>query len=224
MAAKKGTALLMVYVDIDPEHNADFNAWYNEEHVPDLLQLPGFLNAARYEATLGGPRYLACYELESVAAMESEAFQAYLETPSEWSQRISLANKGRNFTRLVGTQIYPANNDPHVLGRGMAPALQVGRMQVPVEVEAKYNEYYDTVRTPANLEVPGCIAVRRYHVVEGEPKYMTVYEFEHEKVPETRDWNVRRGQDRMHEYIGGTYGHAAGSPGVYRRIFPSRAF
>jgi hypothetical protein len=224
MTQKKGTALLMVFVDIDPEHDADFNAWYNEEHVADLLKLPGFLNAARYEASKGGPRYLACYELESAEAVQSEAYQHYRRNPSEWTQRISLSTKGRNFVRLVGTQIYPRENDLHVLGRGMAPALQVGRMLVPEEIEAKYNEYYDTVRTPANLEVPGCLAVRRYHVVAGEPKYLTVYEFEHEKVPETQTWYERRGQDRMHEYIGGTYGHAPGSPGVYRRILPSRAF
>ena len=48
MANKKGTALLMVFVDIDTEQDADFNKWYNEEHIPDLLSLPGFLNGARY--------------------------------------------------------------------------------------------------------------------------------------------------------------------------------
>ena len=97
-------------------------------------------------------------------------------------------------------------------------------MRGPADIEAKYNEYYDTVRPPGNLQVPGCLAVRRYQAVEGEPKYLTVYEFEHEKVPETQAWNARRGQDNMHSYIGGTYGHAPGSPGVYRRIFPTRAF
>jgi hypothetical protein len=106
----------------------------------------------------------------------------------------------------------------------MAPALQIGRMEVPQRVEAKYNEYYDNVRSPANLKVPGCVAIRRYHAVEGGPKYMTMYEFEHEKVPETAAWQERRGQDNMHEYIGGSYGHAPGSPGVYRRILPPRAF
>ena len=25
----------------------------------------------------------------------------------------------------------------------MAPAIQIGRMEVPLEIEAKYNEYYD---------------------------------------------------------------------------------
>ena len=47
MANKKGTALLMVFVDIDTEQDGDFNKWYNEEHIPDLLALPGFLNGAR---------------------------------------------------------------------------------------------------------------------------------------------------------------------------------
>ena len=151
-------------------------------------------------------------------------YLSFRRNPSEWTQRISLSTKGRNYARMVCTQIYPGENDLHVLGRGMAPALQIGRMKVPPEIEAKYNEYYDTVRTPANLQVPGCGARRRYHAVEGEPKYMTVYEFEHEKVPETQEWRERRGQDRMHEYIGGTYGHAPGSAGVYRRILPARAF
>ena len=224
MVEKKGTALLMVFVDIDSEHDADFNAWYNDEHVGDLMKFPGFLNFARYQALKGSPRYLAMYELESVGALESEEYLNFRRNPSEWTQRIALSTKGRNYSRIVCTQIYPKENDSHVLGRGMAPAIQVGRMEVPAEIEAKYNEYYDNVRTPANLELPGCIAVRRYHAAEGGPKYTTVYEFEHETVPESQAWRNRSAQDGMHDYIGGVYGHAPGSPGVYRRIFPSRTF
>ena len=224
MVQKKGTALLMVFVDIDAEHDADFNAWYNDEHVGDLLSFPGFLNAARYQALKGGPRYLASYELESVDALKSDEYLNFRKNPSQWTQRISISTKGRNYSRIVCTQIYPNENDSHVLGRGMAPAIQVGRMEVPAAIEAKYNEYYDTVRTPGNLEVPGCIAVRRYHAVEGAPKYTTVYELEHKNVPESMAWRTRSANDEMHDYIGGTYGHAHGSPGVYRRIFPPRVF
>ena len=224
MVAKKGAAVMMVFVDIDADMDADFNAWYNQEHIGDLLAKPGFLNAARYEALKGGPRYLACYELESAEALQTPEYLEMRNNPSEWTKKISLSVNGHSYSRNVCTQIYPAENDPNTLGRAMAPALQVGRMEVPEDIEAKYNEYYDTVRTPANLTVPGCIAVRRYHVIDGSPKYTTIYEFEHEKVPETAVWNERRGQDRMHEFIGGTYGHAAGSPGVYRRVLPSRAF
>ena len=117
-----------------------------------------------------------------------------------------------------------SESNSHTVGRGMAPALQIGRMDVPPEIEAKYNEYYDRVRTPANLEIPGCLFVRRYHGVEGGPKFLTVYEFEREKVPETSAWEAQRGRETMGQYIGGSYGHAPGSPGVYRRVFPPRAF
>ena len=86
--------------------------------------------------------------------------------------------------RNVHTQIYPAESDPHKLGRGMAPALQIGHMDVPPQIEDKFN-YYDNVRTPGNLKTPGCMQVRRYQSVEGWPTYLTMYEFEHEKVPET---------------------------------------
>lgn len=224
MVKKKGTALLVVLTDVGPEHDAEFNSWYNEEHLPERLSAPGFLDAARYEALRGGPRYLAVYELESVDALHTEEYMRMSNNPTEWTKRMSPNIVGRGTVRNVYTQIYPAESDPHTLGRGMAPALQIGRMDVPQEVEAKYNEYYDTVRTPANLDIPGCMYVRRYHAVEGDPKYLTVYEFEHEKVPETLAWEKQRGLDTMHQYIGGVYGHAPGSPGVYRRVFPPRAF
>ncbi|HZA25901.1 MAG TPA: DUF4286 family protein [Dehalococcoidia bacterium] len=224
MVAKKGTGVMMVFVDVDPEMDADFNAWYNQEHIPDLLRMPGFLNAARYEALKGGPRYLACYELESVEALQSPEYLEIRRNPSEWTKKMSLSVNGRNYVRNVYAQIYPQENDVHLLGRGMAPALQIGRMEVPQDIEARYNEYYDNMRTPGNLKLPGCIAVRRYHAVEGGPKYMTMYEFEHEKVPETVAWHQQGAHDKMREYTGGTYRHAPGSPGVYCRILPPRAF
>lgn len=48
--ARKGNGIFLVYTDIDPAHDEEFNAWYNTEHLPDLLGLPGFLDAARYVA------------------------------------------------------------------------------------------------------------------------------------------------------------------------------
>ena len=51
-----------------------------------------------------------------------------------------------------------------------------------------------------------------------------MYGFEHGEVPEALAWETQRGQDAMHEYIGGAYGHVSGSSGVYRRVFPPRSF
>ena len=71
------------------------------------------------------------------------------------------------FRSNVYSQMSPAESDPDTMGRGMAPALQIGRMEVPTDIEAKYNDYYDNQRTPRNLTVSGCLFVRRYHAVEG---------------------------------------------------------
>ena len=40
MAAKKGDGLLMVYCEVPAKHEEEFNAWYNEEHIPERLD-PG---------------------------------------------------------------------------------------------------------------------------------------------------------------------------------------
>lgn len=63
-------SMLLVYTDVDDEHEEEFNRWYNEVHLPDLLTIEGFVGARRYR--LAGPaprnqqpaaRYLAVYEL-----------------------------------------------------------------------------------------------------------------------------------------------------------------
>ena len=75
MTAKKGTGLLMVWTEVPADKEAEFNRWYNEEHLAERLAIPGFLSGARYEAVKGGPKHLAVYELESPAVLESVAYK-----------------------------------------------------------------------------------------------------------------------------------------------------
>ena len=65
------TVMLLTSVDIAPEAEDAFNRWYNEKHLPEVMSCPGFRSAARYQATLGEPRYIAIYELESEDALET---------------------------------------------------------------------------------------------------------------------------------------------------------
>ena len=44
MATKrKGDGLLLVYSDVAPENDEEYNRWYNEEHIPERLSIPGVL-------------------------------------------------------------------------------------------------------------------------------------------------------------------------------------
>src|ERR1700736_3788047 len=74
MAKTRGTGLLMVWADIDPEFEAEYHRWYDDEHIAHLLAVPGFLSAGRYVALKGSPKYLALYELEAPDVLRSPAF------------------------------------------------------------------------------------------------------------------------------------------------------
>ena len=52
----------------DVSKEEEFNKWYDEIHVPDVLETPGFISGTRYVRTRsleGIPKYLALYEIET---------------------------------------------------------------------------------------------------------------------------------------------------------------
>ena len=212
---KKGAGLLMVWCDVPADKEPDFNRWYNEEHLPERLSVPGFLSAARYEAVKGGPKHLAVYELESAAAMESEAYRKVASNPTAWTQRSGPQAVATTFIRNIYSMISPKAVSERDVRRGMAPALQIGRMDVPERVDAEWNEWYSTIYVPNYEKVPGVIRGRRYRAVVGEPRYLTFYEFEHPKVSETDAWKAQQNAVPVNKQMRDHMRHAPGSPGVY---------
>jgi hypothetical protein len=219
MTAKKGSGLLMVWADVPADKEAEFNRWYNEEHLAERLAVPGFLSAARYEAVKGGPKHLAYYELESPAVLESPAYKRVQQNPTPWTKRSSPEVVGTTFIRNVYSMIHPAALSAPVAQSGMAPSLQIGRMDVPPEIDDEFNRWYNTIYIPNYEKVPGVIRGRRYRAVTGTPTYLTLYEFEHPKVSETEAWNAQRDISPVTHKIRPHMRHAEGSPGVYVKTF-----
>lgn len=82
---------LFVWTDIDPAFEADFNRWYDREHMAERVALPGFRWARRYRAS-AGRRYLALYRTESLEAFTSAAYREAFANQTPWSKR--------NFARM----------------------------------------------------------------------------------------------------------------------------
>lgn len=78
--------LLAVGLVPEPAYDEEYNAWYDEEHIPFLLKVPGVLRARRFRAAEGEPKYVALYELESPEVRQSEPFLRAIDTP--WSARM----------------------------------------------------------------------------------------------------------------------------------------
>ena len=211
----------MVWADVPADMEEDFNRWYNEEHMAELLAIPGVLSAARYEAISGSPRYLAVYELSNPGVRDTPEYQEHLIKPTEWSQRVDISHRATRFIANNYRQIFPTEVSEEVAQRGMAPVLQMGRMTIPEDQEEAWNKFYNTIYAPNYAEVPGCIGFRRYELHKGHgPKYSVVYDFEHEKVPQTPEWLAARaksGGGLQDLYPRMT--HDEGSAGVYKKIF-----
>ena len=179
------------------------------------LAVPGFLDGARYEAGKNGPKHLACYELEDAAVLESAAYKRVQTHPTEWTRRCSPEAIGTTYIRNVYTMIHPKTLTPEAARRGMAPALQIGRMDVPPEIDADFNDLYNTVYVPNYEKVPGVIRGRRYRAVVGAPTYLTLYEFERPDVSESAAWLAQRDISPVTHRIRPHMRHAPGSPGIW---------
>jgi hypothetical protein len=79
----------VVEAGVDAEHESEFNAWYDAEHLPGLAAVAGCVRARRLrilETPDGRSSYLACYDLVSPSTLTSEAWLAVRRTP--WSDRV----------------------------------------------------------------------------------------------------------------------------------------
>ena len=66
--------MLSVRATVESGSEAEFNRWYDSEHVPDAVRLlPGCIGAARYKVVLGdgSHQYMALYAFESAAKLSA---------------------------------------------------------------------------------------------------------------------------------------------------------
>ena len=103
MNARNG--LLMVMMEPPPAIEEEFNAWYDTEHLPERIALPGFLSGVRYVCADGYPRYMALYDLESEAVLDSDSYLSVSGSRfSPWTKRVTSRMPGY---RVAATQFSP---------------------------------------------------------------------------------------------------------------------
>jgi hypothetical protein len=130
---------------------------------------------------------------------------------------------GTAYIRNLYRRIYPEHVPEETAQADMSPVILVGRMSVPAGLEAKFNDAYNHERLPLCERIPGYIRARRFEAVMGEPRYTTVHEMTSLDVWKSQGWEDWRTAVTpvWNSEIRPRMVHAAGSPGVYRRIFPA---
>lgn len=189
MTDQTAPGLLLAALDVPDEFVPEFNRIYDNEHVPQLLALPGFLNGRRFQAVDGQPRFQAMYDLESPAAFTPEIFARQGEIKNEWNEKVRPRYTFRDSG--VFEQILP---DP--LGRTGLPANAGGVLLVGISVapehEEEFHAWYNTEHLPFLARVPGVLRARRFVRVDDPKRYLAVYELAGPDVPSSKEWDTAR--------------------------------
>src|ERR1700677_1275816 len=100
--------LLFASFDYSPAQEDEFNDWYDLEHVPERLRVPGFLNAQRWIGDENPKFAVATYDLETHAVLNSPAYRAVGgDNGSVWTKRVTAIAK--RLLRFEGNQLLPGD-------------------------------------------------------------------------------------------------------------------
>jgi hypothetical protein len=136
MGVLMGTGALLLWLDVAPELDRETDSWYVDEHMPERIDVGGYLRARRYGAVEGTPGYLTLFEAETPSALASDGYLRLVRRISEQSQRIraGFSNVVRNTFEVRqsrGRGIGALMASLRLTSRGAAAAAAAVDAQVP---------------------------------------------------------------------------------------------
>jgi hypothetical protein len=82
------SGILAIWHDLDDAFVETYERWLVSEHIPERLAIPGFLEARRYEAVMGTPRFLIPYRVASPQVLSSPEYLARLASPTPQTREV----------------------------------------------------------------------------------------------------------------------------------------
>jgi hypothetical protein len=150
-----GKGMLLTSMDIDLTDEADFNRWYDREHLLERVAISGFLEARRYVAHQGSPKYLCLYSTAAFEVLDSPAYREKLAHPTDWSMRTTARFK--NMIRVVARITISR-------GQGRGSALGIIRLRPSAGGEEKLRAALREKLDPGKLD-----GILSMHLIESDP-------------------------------------------------------
>jgi hypothetical protein len=150
-----GKGMLLTSMDVDPVHEADFNRWYDREHLEERVAIEGFIEARRYVAEEGSmPKYLSLYST-TTEVLDSPAYRKALANQTEWSKQniARFQNMIRGVARITISR-----------GTGRGAALGIVRLRLSRGNEDQLRTALGEAFDPASHD--GIISM---HLIENDP-------------------------------------------------------
>lgn len=160
----KGAALIS-QMDPPPGEDEEFDDWYQHDHVPARMAVPGFAGAVRGWAVDGEPSHLVVYYMDDLGVLETPAYRALKERPSERTAR--MLDTVAAFTRFTAEEIGDTGETPP--GR----YLYLVTFTVPADRQEDFDAWYEEDHLPLLMANEHWLRCRRYAIAAGEPPEVT---------------------------------------------------
>src|SRR6267378_1469196 len=149
-----GKGMLLTSMDIHASDEAEFNRWYDREHLLERVAIEGFLESRRYVAHEASPKYLSLYSTESFDVLDSLAYRTALASQTDWSK----ANIARfkNMIRAVARITVSR-------GAGRGAALGIVRLRPAGDTDKLRTALRDQL-DPEKLD-----GILSMHLIESDP-------------------------------------------------------
>jgi hypothetical protein len=97
--------ILAIFNNCKPGREAEFEAWFQGEHLEERLAVPGFLFGRRHEAISGSSGYFNFYVVERPEVLTSPAYLARLDDPTPMTHKIMSSGVFQNMSRTICTRV-----------------------------------------------------------------------------------------------------------------------
>jgi hypothetical protein len=171
-----GKGMLITSMDVDHADEAEFNMWYDREHLAERVAIEGFLEARRWIAVQARPKYFCTYSTADFNDLSAPAYQRALATQTDWSKKN--ISRFKNMIRAVG-RITASR------GQGRGAALAVVRLRPQPDSQEVLRRRLHGLIDPAM--VPGIISL---HLVESDPRVSRSLTDPDTPNPGAADWFV----------------------------------
>ena len=98
--ADRPPAVLAFFHNIVAGREAEFEEWFQHEHLPERIAIPGLIMGRRYEAVSVDRSYFHFYVVRSVEALKSDAYIARVNEPTPLTRTV-MSEITKNVFRTV---------------------------------------------------------------------------------------------------------------------------
>jgi len=183
---------MMVLSNPAPGREAEYNHWYDTEHLPAVVSIPGFVRARRlklapvqFHKSPPLPNYMAFFQIETadIAAVFAEINHRIATGRTRMSTSMDMRSAGQRLYRMMTPPLTPLG-PPLADAEDAADGFHIVFNTPVTGKESAFNSWYDNYHLPQMLTIPGFVSGQRGKApsflpppAKTEPPYVAIFRF-----------------------------------------------